>query len=407
MELEIKAGHARGTVQAPPSKSAAHRLLLCAGLSKGVSVVRNVAFSEDILATIDVLRALGAKVYVDGNFVFIKGADVTRAVCSAPISCRESGSTLRFCIPLLLLSGNTFTLTGQGRLLQRPQSVYEDLCQAQGLRFERTEDTITLAGPLHAGSFEIPGNISSQFISGLVFALPLLDADSTIRLIPPVESRSYIDLTLQALRAFGVHAAWEDETTLRVPGGQHYQPYDIAVEGDWSNAAFFGALHALGDDVTVTGLRADTLQGDRVYAPNFEALRNGCAKLDISDCPDLGPILMAVAAGLHGCVLTGTKRLAIKESDRGAAMAQELKKLGVHCDLSENTIRVSAGIHAPNEPLFGHNDHRIVMACSVLLTRVGGTITGAEAVRKSFPNYFDRLRGLGIEVIEHAAGNEL
>ena len=399
MELDIRAGRARGTVQAPPSKSAAHRLLLCAGLSKGTSVVRNVAFSEDILATMDVLRALGARIHVDEDFVFVTGTDVLHAQCSETVSCRESGSTLRFCIPLLLLSGSTFTLTGQGRLMQRPQSVYADLCREQGLRFEMESDRITLSGPLHAGDFTIPGDISSQFISGLLFALPLLPSDSTIRLLPPVDSRSYIDITLSALHAFGVRADWTDETTLHVPGAQCYAPRDIPVEGDWSNAAFFGALRALGDDVTVTGLRPNSLQGDRVFAPYFEALRASCAELDISDCPDLGPILMATAAGLHGCVLTGTRRLAIKESDRGAAMAQELKKLGVRCELAENTIRVSAGLQTPSEPLYGHNDHRIVMACAVLLTRVGGTITGAEAVRKSFPDFFDRLRGLGIEVI--------
>ena len=407
MELEIRAGRASGTVKAPPAKSAAHRLLLCAGLCHGTSVVRNVAFSEDILATIDVLRAIGAKVYVDEDYVFIRGTDVLRAECGDVISCRESGSTLRFCIPLLLLSGSTFTLTGQGRLMQRPQSVYEKLCRDQGLRFEMTGDTISLAGPLKAGRFEIPGDISSQFISGLLFALPLLDADSTIRLIPPVESRSYIDITISALRAFGVRAEWTDETTLRVPGGQSYTPWDIAVEGDWSNAAFFGALKALGDDVTVTGLNPNSLQGDRVYEAYFDALKAGCAELDISDCPDLGPILMATAAGLHGCVLRGTKRLAIKESDRGAAMAEELEKLGVACDIGENTILVSVGLRTPTEPLSAHNDHRIAMACAVLLTRVGGTITGAEAVKKSFPDFFDRLRGLGIEVNEHASGNEL
>ena len=400
MKLEIRGGKACGKVAAPPSKSAAHRMLLCAGLCKGVSVVRNVAYSEDILATLDVLRAIGAKVYKDDDFIFIKGTDVRNAVSPDVISCRESGSTLRFCIPLLLLSGNTFTLTGQGRLMQRPQSVYEDLCQKQGLRFERSGDSITLAGPLQAGTFEIPGDISSQFISGLLFALPLLEGDSTIRLIPPVESRSYIDITLAALRAFGVRAEWSNKTTLCVPGGQAYQPWDIAVEGDWSNAAFFGALRALGDDVTVTGLNPNSLQGDRVYAKYFEALQQGCAELDISDCPDLGPILMATAAGLHGCVLTGTRRLAIKESDRGAAMAAELKKLGVACKIEENSISVSAGLRAPTEALSGHNDHRIVMACAVLLTRVGGIITGAEAVSKSFPDFFDRLRGLGIEVNE-------
>ena len=404
MNAAITAGQARGTLPAPPSKSMAHRLLLCAGLCKGESVVRNVAFSEDIRATMDVLRAIGARIDPDQEHVFIKGADVRRASCAEPVSCRESGSTLRFAIPLLLLSGEPFTLTGHGRLMQRPQSVYADLCRKQGLRFEQNGDAITLAGPLQAGDFEIPGDISSQFVSGLLFALPLLDADSTIRLLPPVESRSYIDMTLAALKAFGITAGWADETTLIVPGGQQYRPWDIAVEGDWSNAAFFHALRALGHDVRVTGLRQDALQGDRVCVPYFEALQAGCPTLDISDCPDLGPVLMAAAAGLHGCTLTGTRRLAIKESDRGAAMAEELAKLGVTCEIGENAITVSAGLHPPTEPLCGHNDHRIVMACAVLLTRVGGTIIGAEAVSKSFPDFFDRLRGLGIEVNEHAAG---
>ena len=398
MTVEIRAGRASGTAAAPPSKSAAHRLLLCAGLSGGSSTVRNVAYSEDIRATLDVLRALGAKVRTDRDSVTVTGCDPLRAGTDAPISCRESGSTLRFCIPLFLLSGNTFTLTGQGRLMQRPQSVYEALCRDQGLRFEKTAEGITLAGPLRAGSFEIPGDISSQFISGLLFALPLLDRDSEIRLRAPVESRSYIDITLSALRDFGVRAEWTDETTLAVHGGQRFQPQDIAVEGDWSNAAFFETLRALGDDVTVTGLRADSLQGDRVCVPYLQKLRAGAATLDISDCPDLGPILMAAGAMLHGVTLTGTRRLAIKESDRGAAMAQELGKLGVRCEVGENTIRVFPGLQKPAEPLCGHNDHRIVMTCAVLLTRVGGTITGAEAVNKSFPDFFDRLRGLGIEV---------
>ncbi len=399
MNVEIRAGHASGRIKAPPSKSASHRLLLCAGLCEGKSVVRNVAYSEDILATLDVLRALGAVVQTDGDTVTIQGCDPRCAMPNAPISCRESGSTLRFCIPLFLLSGNTFTLSGQGRLMQRPQSVYENLCHEQGLRFEKTDSQITLAGPLRAGSYEIPGNISSQFISGLLFSLPLLDGDSELRLLPPVESRSYIDITLAALRAFGIQAEWTNETTLRIPGSQRYQPRDMEVEGDWSNAAFFETLRTLGDDVTTIGPRSDSLQGDRVCVPYLQKLKDGAATLDISDCPDLGPILMAAGAMLHGVTLTGTRRLAIKESDRGTAMAQELEKLGVQCKIEENTIRVSPGLRLPAEPLCGHNDHRIVMSCAILLTRVGGTITGAEAVNKSFPDFFDRLRGLGIEVI--------
>lgn len=401
MELNIAQGRAHGVVQAPPSKSMAHRMLLCAGLAEGESVVHNVAFSEDILATIDVMRALGADCRIDGDTVTVTGADARDAHYDGVLSCRESGSTLRFCIPLLLLSGNEFTLTGKGRLMQRPQDVYADLCARQGLLFERSDETIRLRGPLHSGEYVLPGDISSQFISGLLFALPLKRQDSTLHILPPIESRSYIDITLQALSMFGVQAWWDDtdENTLFIPGGQHYSPREVTVEGDYSNAAFFGALAAFGDDVTVTGLYP-SLQGDRVYARCFEQLQQGHATIDVTDCPDLGPILMAAAAVLHGALLTGTRRLRIKESDRGTVMAQELAKFGVHCSVQENTIEILPGIHAPERPLIGHNDHRIVMSCAVLLTRTGGRLSGAEAVAKSFPGFFDRLREIGIEVTE-------
>lgn len=402
MDIEIRPSRAEGMVKAPPSKSAAHRLLLCAGLAAGRSTVRNVAFSEDILATLDVLRALGADVQIDGDTVTVQGADPFEAVTDGPVSCRESGSTLRFCIPLFLLSGKPVTLTGKGRLMQRPQSVYEAICEKQGLAFEKTDDGIRLQGPLQPGTFEVQGNISSQFITGLLFALPLLESDSRINLIPPVESRSYLNITADALKTFGISVNWQDENTLLIPCGQRYQPKDVTVEGDYSNAAFFSALETLGDPVTITGLGEST-QGDRIYQTYFPLLKAGRPTLDVTDCPDLAPILMALSAALNGCVLTGTRRLKIKESDRGAAMEQELKKLGVNCVLEEDQIEVFPGIQVPAEPIFGHNDHRIVMAMSVLLTRVGGVIRGAEAVTKSFPDYFEQLEKLKIEVKHHAA----
>ena len=214
-----------------------------------------------------------------------------------------------------------------------------------------------------------------------------------------MESRSYIDLTLSALAQFGVEARWESENTLFVPGRQSYQRRDVTVEGDWSNAAFFVALEALGDPVVVTNVSLESLQGDRVCVPYLARMRKGLATLDVSDCPDLAPILMAAGAAMNGVVLTGTRRLRIKESDRGAAMAAELGKLGVHCAVDEDRITVFPGVRTPILPWDGHNDHRIVMAGAILLTRTGGGITGAEAVNKSFPDFFDRLRQLGIEVI--------
>ncbi len=390
-----------GTVKAPPSKSMGHRLLISAGLANGSCTVGGISDSEDMHATMDVLCALGADCQKSGDTVTLHGIDPKQAPATTAC-CRESGSTLRFFIPLCLLSDKELTLTGSPRLFARPLGVYEDLCRKQGLLFERKEASVTLRGPLRAGQFQIPGDISSQFISGLLFALPLCDGDSTLSLIPPVESRSYIDMTLDTLAAFGICIHWRDELTLEIPGGQHYRAANATAEGDYSNAAFFLALAPLGMDVAVTDLPQSTRQGDRVCEKHFEALKRGCPTISIADCPDLGPILMAVAAALDGCTLTDTRRLAIKESDRGAAMAEELAKFGVRVDLEPDTIRVHGHmLHAPTEPLSGHNDHRIVMSLATLCTLVGGTIEGAEAVRKSLPDYFKILKSIGSETVIH------
>ena len=398
MNVLIRPGTARGTVAAPPSKSMAHRLLICAALADGESVIRGVDRSEDILATADCLAALGASLTWEGSTVRIRGRDPRKAG-DAVLRCRESGSTLRFMIPLCLLSDSAMRLEGSKTLLTRPLSVYEDLCLKQGLILRRENGGLFVKGRLTPGEYAIPGGISSQFITGLLFALPLLPADSRIRLIPPVESRSYLSLTLQALHDAGVAVSWADENTLLIPGNAVYRPLDTEVEGDYSNAAFFEALNCAGGNVTVTGLRPDSLQGDRVYREFFPRLAAEYAELDLADCPDLAPVLFAAAALCHGAAFTGTRRLRMKESDRGAAMAQEMAKFGVMLTVEENRITVPAApLHAPSGPLISHNDHRIAMALSLLCTRTGGEIRGAEAVRKSFPDYWARLQSLGIEV---------
>ena len=398
MKAVIQPGAARGTVAAPPSKSMAHRLLICAALTAGETEVRGIDPSEDILATSDCLQALGAEIRREGSAVRVRGCDPRRAP-AAVLRCRESGSTLRFMIPLCLLSGASMRLEGSAVLLSRPLSVYEALCREQGLRLDRSESGILVQGVLSPGDCEIPGNVSSQFISGLLFALPLLPGDSRIRLIPPVESRSYLDLTLQALRDAGVSPRWEDSLTLFVPGGSAFHARNGAVEGDHSNAAFFRALNCLGGQVNVTGLRPDSLQGDRVCEAYFARLREGTPELDLTDCPDLAPVLFAVAALCRGAVFTGTRRLRFKESDRGAVMAEEMKKCGIMLQVEEDRITVPAGnVYPPASPFSSHNDHRIAMALSLLCTRTGGEICGAEAVRKSFPDYWERLRSLGISV---------
>ncbi|MBQ9760532.1 MAG: 3-phosphoshikimate 1-carboxyvinyltransferase [Clostridia bacterium] len=405
MQIEIIPSMARGTVSAPPSKSMAHRRLICAGLCDGVSRISGIAPSEDVLATLDCLAAIGAEYKYENNTVEIRGVDPLQMQIRSVLPCRECGSTLRFFIPVALLSSEEVTLTGSERLLARPQVVYEDTCRKNGLYFHNDGERITVRGTLKSGVYEVRGDVSSQFISGLLFVLPLLEGDSEIRITGKLESRPYIDLTLSALADSGVEAMWGENNTLLIRGGQRYQPREAEVEGDYSNAAFFEALNYVGGEVTVTGLREDSLQGDRVYTDYFKALAKGMPTLSIGACPDLGPILFAVAATQNGGIFTETARLRIKESDRGAAMAEELAKLGARVTVVEDRITVSpANLHPPAEPLCGHNDHRIVMSLAVLLARLGGVIDGAEAVKKSMPDFFDRLRELGVKTKQHDIG---
>ena len=401
MKVSISKGKAKGSVQAPPSKSMAHRLLICAGLAEGISVVHGIAYSKDVLATIDCLEALGVKCERSGDTIRVTGSDMCAAVPHQNLCCRESGSTLRFFVPLCLLSGNDVVLEGAPSLMSRPMGIYKTICDEGGMVFRQTDSQIAVRGPLQSGVYKLPGNVSSQFISGLLFALPLLEGDSRLEIASPVESRSYIDMTLSALARFGVEAVWEGENTIAVKGNQNYRPQEVWVEGDYSNAAFFEALNVLGGEVQVEGLDPASIQGDKVYASMFEVLKKGNASLDISDCPDLGPILFSVAAVCSGGTFCGTKRLKIKESDRGAVMAEVLGKFGISAIVNEDEIVINPeGFRPPEEALYGYNDHRIVMSEAVLMTLTGGTIEGAEAVSKSFPDFFDKLRSLGIEVKE-------
>ena len=298
------------------------------------------------------------------------------------------------------LKGKAFSLNGSERLLKRPLDVYEKLCDERGMIFSNNGVCITVKGPLEPGDYTLDGGVSSQFISGLLFALPLLNGDSRIRLTGRIESRSYIDLTVSALKQFGVIVSWEDDRTLFIKGGQKYGGMNTRVEGDYSNAAFLDAFNLLEGEVDVTGLSDDSLQGDRVYKEHLEALKNGTPTISLADCPDLGPVLFALAAALNGATFTDTERLKIKESDRVAAMAQELAKFGAEVVADENKVTIKGGgLKTPNEALNGHNDHRIVMAMAVLASVTGGEITEAEAVRKSFPDFFERLRDIGINAV--------
>lgn len=400
MIASVKKSTASGAVFAPPSKSMAHRMLIGAGLCKETSVIRGVSQSEDMKATLDCLSALGAKWKLSGDTVEIKGADLKHLPDCPHLRCRESGSTLRFFIPLCLMSGETeVKLSGSEYLFSRPLNVYEEICRRQGISYIKEGAGLRLSGKLKSDNFRIKGNISSQFITGLLFVLPLLSEDSTITLIPPVESLSYINLTVEALKSFGVKVNWQDEKTLYIKGNQQYTPVEADVEGDYSNAAFFEALNVLGGSVRVQGLLDDSLQGDRVYKDYFPLLLKGTPTINISDCPDLGPVLFALAGAKHGGVFTGTRRLRLKECDRAQAMAQELEKFGIAVTVREDSVVVYPhDFHPPTAALSGHNDHRIVMALTVLCTLTGGEIQGAGAVCKSMPDFFDKIKSLGVEV---------
>lgn len=396
MKVTIKKGEAHGTVSAPPSKSLAHRLLICASLAEGDSVVRGVALSEDVRATLDCIDALGATYEMDGADVKVRGCG--GKVKAGVFPCRESGSTLRFFIPIATLSGENTVFTGTERLISRGVGVYEDVLGERGVRFDVGKTSIGVGGSITAGEYEVYGGVSSQFITGLMFALATLDGDSVIRVKPPFESRSYVMITVNALRKFGVTVDVEDDT-FKIHGGG-YTAADVTVEGDWSNSAFLLALGELGGDVSVLGLDSTSTQGDRVIAEILPKLRTGFAEIDLSDCPDTAPILFAMAAAFgHGARFTGTHRLKIKESDRAAVMAEELSKFASHVTVLDDEVIIDSGeIDAPTEVLCGHNDHRIVMAMSVLCTLTGGVIDGAEAISKSYPNFFEDLSSLGLEI---------
>ena len=400
MIAEIKKSYLSGEAYVPASKSMAHRLLICAGLSNGTSIIKKVTFSEDILATLDCLSVMGAEYEINENTVKIKGVGNIIQDGEKEFDCRESGSTLRFFIPLLLLSDKNQTFRGKGRLMERPQSVYEDICKEKGLRFDFADNKITVCGKLTGGHYYVRGDISSQFITGLLFALSKCENDSFIHITTPLESRSYLDMTFYALSLFSVSCSFIDENTICVKGNQDYISRDITVEGDYSASAFLEALNHLGGKIIINGLNEKSFQGDRVYKDYFKLLSDSSPTLDVSDCPDLAPILMTLAAAKNGAVLTGTKRLKIKESDRGAVMASELSKFGANIEVYENEIVIRPSeLYKPTDILYGHNDHRVVMSLAVLSTVYGGRITDAEAVRKSYPGFFETLSALGTEVL--------
>ena len=404
------------TIKLPCSKSLAHRAIICASLADGISHITNVDFSVDIDATISAMQHLGAKIEKKEHEVIVEGSSRFN-YDGQMVNAFESGSTLRFLIPVFSLCDKEVTFIGSKRLMERPQSVYEKLFAKQNISFIHN-DKITINGRLKSGMIEIDGNISSQFISGLLFTLPLLDNDSQIIIKPPFESKSYVDLTLQILKIFSVEAYYQDEYTLIIKGNQKYMACDYEVEADYSQLAFFGALGLINNDVECINFTLDSLQGDKQILNAFEKM-NGivnniedgfifrssdlhAATIDLQNCPDLGPMLFALATQAKGqSVFTNALRLRIKESDRIEAMEQELRKLNQKIYSSEDVVYVNGKNKViAKEILSSHNDHRIVMALSILATISENVveIDQVEAINKSYPKFFDDLRKCGIRV---------
>lgn len=416
--VRIEPNMLTGTVKIPPSKSVAHRAILSAALSKGECCIRNVAMSKDIQATLGCVQNLGATVQVDEEKeeVRISWNPERELPDALTLDCGESGSTLRFLMPLALLTGRKVTLTGRGRLMQRPQKPFFDLFAQKGISCIQQEDSIVLSGELKAGLFELPGNVSSQFITGLLFALPLLAGESEIRLTTLLESKGYVDLTLSVLKDFGIEIQNDNDTRFIIPGGQTYQKRDYTIEGDYSQAAFFLVAGALGCDIQCTGLNPNSLQGDKQI---LELLQNAGAivesvddttvrarrtdrmrgmRIDAREIPDLVPILAVLCAFCSGeSLIYNAGRLRLKESDRLAATARELRHLGVEIYEGADYLRIVGCDVLSGNTVSSWNDHRIAMAIAIAACRAEGevSITGAKAaVTKSYPDFFEVYEAL-------------
>lgn len=403
MDLRITPKKLSGTVTPPPSKSQAHRLLIAAALGDGVSTLSGLADSQDIQATRRCLCALGVRIDdLSPGTVRLHGLGNTAVEAGpAPIlDCGESGSTLRFLIPLALLVNGSACFTGHGRLMERPLAPYEDLLREKGIFFEKKDGVLTVRGQLTPGEYRLAGNVSSQFFTGLLFALPLLDGDSTLVPTTPLESRDYLEMTRSVLELAGVESRWEGDV-LHIPGSQRYQPLEATVEADWSQAAFWYAAIALGSTLELEGLNAFSIQGDMAVVPHFLCLTHpGDLTIDLSDIPDLLPPLAVMAAVRSGTThFVNAARLRMKESDRLSTVCAMLTALGGHCQEGPDSLTVTGGKLAGGT-VDSAGDHRIAMAAAIAATGCTSpvTILGAECVKKSYPDFWEVYQSLGGEI---------
>lgn len=401
MKVKILPSKTSGEVSAPPSKSFAHRYLIGSVLSRGKCVIKNIADSDDISATLSCIEQLGGIVTKDGNTVTVIPTN-EKQIENAVFDCKESGSTLRFFIPVVLATGaKNCTFLGSERLLARGIKEYEKLFENSDVKINSDEKAIEVNGTLSAGNYEISGEVSSQYTTGMLFALSGLFGKSTLKITGNAESRAYVDMTIKVLKDFGADIAEPEKNFFEINGKGRLSPGEFTVEGDWSNAAFLIALSRLLGTISVSGLNENSVQGDRFSSVAFDALDGENAEIDLKDCPDLAPILFAYAAYKNGGRFTNTRRLRVKESDRANVMAEELKKFGANVKVYENSVEIEkTQLKPPIVPLCGHNDHRIVMALSVLAAVFGAEIDGAEAVNKSYPDFFRVIKKAGVNVYE-------
>lgn len=401
MDIKISPSTLKGKVKIPASKSYVHRMLICAALSNGISEIKDISFSKDISATISSLTELGADFETYKNTVAVRGIE---SPCGkAVIDCCESGSTLRFIIPIAAALGVNAQFIGEGRLPHRPIDIYIRELSAKGIKFDYNNTMpFNICGQLHGGTFALEGDVSSQFVTGLLFALPLLKENSEIVLTSPLESKPYADMTIECLKKFGVEVS-ETENGYKINGNQQYKPYNASVEGDYSQAAFFYTANALGSNVEISGLNPNSVQGDRKILEIIDSMCYnksclGSFKAGCKDIPDLVPILAVLGCfGNDTSEIYNAQRLRIKESDRLQSVSDMLNKLGGNVTVKEDGLVIEPVRTLHGGVVDSCGDHRIAMCAAIAALRADGDviIQGAESVEKSYPNFFEDYNNLG------------
>ena len=404
MDVQITPRRLSGAVRPPASKSMAHRFIIAASLAAGTSTIRRVDFSQDIEATLSCMQTLGVGWETVEDGLQITGIGGLRQPFGGPprFDCGESGSTLRFLIPIALALAGGGEFTGQGRLMERPQGPYYELFDRQGISHELRDGVLSIQGALHPGEYRLPGNVSSQFFTGLLMALPLLDEPSAVVSTTKLESASYVTMTMGVLERCGIQVRYSPRLNGFGVAPGVYQPFEETVEADWSQAAFWYAALALGSNIRLKGLNGNSAQGDRVITSHYQKLiQDGEVTIDLSDCPDLLPPLAVMASVRKGTThFTGGARLRLKESDRLATVHEMLRCLGGASAEWTDSLTVYGVSTLPGGTVDGANDHRIVMAAAMAAIRCQGpvVIRGAEAVKKSYPAFWRDYENLGGEV---------